>query len=121
MSKKLFTMWFDPKGNLISRATDWIIKKVHAKSEEGENFQDNLKFLNVNDGGTSTAGRTWFVSEKTGRKYSMFVDDFDKAIRSNLFVNNHIKGQFKFVKRGQSQAIALVLECEPPEIEVDVW
>lgn len=121
MSKKPFTMWFDSKGNLLSRAADYIKKRSHAKSEEGVDFTDSMKFIMVNDGGSSTAGRAWFVSETTERKYSMFVDDFDRCIRANAFVNNHIEGTFKFVKRGLSQAISLVLEEEPPEIRFDLW
>jgi hypothetical protein len=114
-------MWFDKKGNLLSRASDYIKGQTKAKSEEGNDFKDSMKFIRVVDGGQSTAGRVWFVSETTGRKYSMFLDDFDLAIRSDLFINNSVKGTFKFVKRGQSQAIALVLEKQPPEIELDLW
>lgn len=121
MNKKPFTMWFDNKGNLLSRAVDYIKRQTHAKSEEGVDFKDNMMFIRVNDGGQSTAGRAWFMSETTERKYSMFIDDFDVAIRANAFINNHIEGTFKFVKRGQSQAIALFLEQEPPEVRLDLW
>lgn len=121
MSKKLFTMWFDSKGNLLSRASDWIKRQTHAKSEEGKDFQDSMKFIRMNDGGQSTAGRAWFVSETTGRKYSMFIDDFDRAIRASAFIDLHLEGDFKFVKRGQSQAIALVLDQEPPDVPLDLW
>jgi hypothetical protein len=114
-------MWFDSKGNLISRAVDYIKKRSHAKSEEGIDFKDSMKFIFLSIGGQSTAGRVWFESETTERKYSMFLDDFDIAIRANAFINNHLEGTFKFVKRGQSQAIALILEQEPPEVRLDLW
>lgn len=121
MSKKAFTMWFDKKGNLLSRPTDYCKKQTNAKSEEGKDFKDSMNFLQVVDGGQSSAGRVWFISDTTGRAYSMFIDDFDLAIRSKSFINNQIKGTFKFVKRGQSQAIALVLDKQPPEVELDLW
>ncbi len=121
MSKKPLTVWFSSKGHLLSRAVDWIRRQAHAKSEEGTDFDDNMLYITANDGGQSTAGRVWFMSENTKRKYSMFIDDFDLAVRSNAFINNHIEGTFKFVKRGQSQAIALVLDQKPPEVELDMW
>lgn len=119
MSKKNLTMWFDDKGNLLSRAADYLKKRAHAQSKEGENFKDSMKFIHIYDGGQS-AGRVWFESENSKSKYSMFVDDFDRVIRSNAFINNHVEGTFKFVKRGQAQGIALILENEPPEIKLDV-
>lgn len=109
MAKKNLIVWFDDKGNLLTRVRPWVIQNQNAKSEDGKDFQDDMGYVRLMDGGQSHAGRVYLVSDKTNRQYSMFLDDFDAVIKAKLFVDNHIIGTFSFVKRGQSQAIKLVL------------
>lgn len=109
MNKPL-TVWFDDAGNLLLRADKWRINQ--AKSETAQDFTDLLVYDSIWDGGNS-AGRVMLVAT-SGRKYSMFLDDFDKVIKANKFINNQIEGTFRFVKRGQAQAIKLLLPLVPP-------
>lgn len=105
---KTLTVWFDDKGNLLESAKQWQIKRSNGKSETGRDFDDHFEYLRM-DSGLGTA-RAYFKSTATNREYSMFFDDFDDVIKAKQFINNQIVGKFRFVKRGQSQAIKLILE-----------
>lgn len=101
MSKPL-TMHFDNDGNLTLAAWRGV------RTEIAKDFQDRLEFLKL-DSGLGVA-RVHFQSTLTGRKYSMFIDDFNELILAKKFIDNQVEGTFRFIKRGQSQAIKLILE-----------
>lgn len=101
MSKPL-VMGFDSRGNLELRSWDC------AQTEIAKDFEDHFQYLKM-DNGTGVS-RVYWKSIRTGREYSMFISDFDEIILAKAFVNNQITGTFRFVKRGQSQAIKLILE-----------
>lgn len=112
MAKKLLTIWFNDKGNLVSVVRPWMLSggnNYNLKSEEGKDFSDRMEYVKVSDGGTSSAARLHLKSTMSGREYSMYLDDFHDVIMAKLFVDNHIEGDFRFVKKGTSQAIKLIL------------
>jgi hypothetical protein len=102
-------VWFSDKGDLLSSCKKWEISINHAKSETVEEFSDELIYLEMIDY-SQGAARVYFKSSSSGRKYSMFLDDFNKAILANAFNNNSLTGTFRFVKRGVAQSIKLVLQ-----------
>jgi hypothetical protein len=103
---KPLTMWFDDKGNLLLSAYKW--SRGTGKTEIAKDFDDHFDYLRM-DSGLGMA-RVHFKSVVTGREYSMFIDDFNDLIRARRFNNNQVEGKFRFVKRGQSQTIKLILE-----------
>lgn len=109
MAKKPLTMWFDDKGDMIERAYDWIIKQRHGKSEEAKDFQDVMVYDHMSDGGNSVS-RVYFSSDRTSRKYIMFLRDFDEIIKAGLFKDNRVTGTFRFLKKGQAQGIKLLVK-----------
>ena len=115
MSKKALTIWFDDKGNMLSHGGGQYssyYSSSNYKSEEAKDFDDRMKYVNIIDY-TRGAARLHLESATTGRKYSMFIDDFHDAIIAKRFIDNHLEGTFRFVKRGTGQAIKLVLPKKP--------
>lgn len=77
-----------------------------SKTEVGNDFTEEMTYSHMYH---SSKPRVWLTSSK-GRKYCMFIDDFDEVIKANKFVDNKISGTFRFAKRGTAQSIKLVLE-----------
>lgn len=102
MNKPL-TIDFDYNGNMRLRGG-----YSGARTEIAKDFEDNFEYLKM-DSGLGVA-RVHFKSLNTGRQYSMFIDDFNELILAKRFNNNQVEGKFRFIKRGQSQAIKLIIE-----------
>jgi hypothetical protein len=109
MAKKPLTMEFSVNGYLLEHS--WCAPHLHSTSvfEEAKDFDDRIRYLKFRDY-SHGCSRALFESMTTGRQYTMFLDHFDQAITSLKFVDNHIEGTFRFVKKGTAQAIKLVLE-----------
>ncbi|MGE3320552.1 MAG: hypothetical protein AB7I18_14785 [Candidatus Berkiella sp.] len=115
MSKKPLKIAFDDKGNLIDQVTSWMLNPQSnyvLKFEDAQNFKDELVYSKIVDYSRGSA-RVYFKSAVSGRKYSMFVTDFDDVIKAEAFQNNRITGEFRFVKRGSAQAVVLIIEKAP--------
>lgn len=111
MSRKPLVIWFDDKGNMLSHGYGGhpqYAAQNNYKSEEAKDFDDILEFSDIYDYARGAA-RVHFVSIGSGRKYSMFVDEFSKLIKAKQFITNRVEGTFRFVKRGTAQSIKLVL------------
>ncbi len=111
MSKKALTIWFDDKGNMLSHGYGGhpqYAAQNNYKSEEARDFDDILEFSDIYDYSRGAA-RVHFISIHSGRKFSMFVDEFSKLIKAKHFINNRIEGTWRFTKRGTAQTIKLVL------------
>lgn len=115
MSKKQLTIWFDDKGNMLTQAS-YInpsnASQYNYKSEEAKDFDDSMEYVEIREY-TRKSTRIHLKSGTSGRKYSMFIEDFDLIVKANKFVNNRIEGTFQFIKRGSGQAIKLVLPKTP--------
>jgi hypothetical protein len=102
VSKKLLDIAFDQSGDLLMFSHSYAKSKI----EVGNDFSETMTYSNMYH---SSKPRVWFTSSQ-GRRYCMFIDSFDEAIKAHQFIDNKISGTFRFEKRGQAQAIKLVLE-----------
>ncbi|NJO03870.1 MAG: hypothetical protein HC880_21315 [Bacteroidia bacterium] len=109
MSKKPLTIWFEQNGDLSEHSVvAHLAAQYGYKSEEAKDFDDQMEYLNLSEF-RRRSGRVYFKSVTTGRKYSMYLDDFNAIIKANRFNDKKIEGTFHFVKRSSGQAIQLVL------------
>lgn len=94
---------------MIAHAGGWYCNNASQsgyRAELAEDFDDTLIFHKMFE---YKSARAYFRSEKSGRFYCMFLDDFDALLRLGLFQNNKITARFRFTKRGQGQGIKVVL------------
>lgn len=108
MAKKELLVWFDAKGNMLDQAYNYGSNNTQGyKSEVAKDFDDSMKFLKVEEYRRKNA-RVLLQSATTGRKYEMFIDDFNDVLTKDRLVNLHIEGTWHFIKKGTGQAIQLV-------------
>ncbi len=119
MANKTLMIWFDDKGDMLVEAGtfDSMNKAITSwgathKYEEAKDWDDHLVFIKIQEYRRKNT-RVVLSSAVTGRTYSMFVDDFNKILQAKRFINNEIKGTFRFIKKGSGQAIRLVLPLSP--------
>ncbi len=115
MARKPLTIWFDDKGNMLTQAGSWTANTASSrgyKSEEAKDFDDCMVLVRLNEYYRKNT-RVVLQSTTTGREYSMFIDDFNKALAAKRFNHLHMTGTWRFIKRGEGQAIQLVLEDKP--------
>lgn len=111
MSKKELTVWFDQNGNLLEQAYNWGANAATYgyKSEVAKDFQDTMKVVKIQEYRRKNA-RVHIQSVSSGRKYFMFVDEFNKVLEKNRLQNLHIDGVWRFIKKGTGQALELVID-----------
>lgn len=112
MSKKQLTIWFDKNGNLLTQGYENTYNQ-HT-SELAEDFHDSMQFLRIQEYHKKNT-RIILRSVKSGRHYSMFVDDFNDAHFLNKFIDYHLTGTWRFIKKGTGQAVRLVLSSAEEE------
>jgi len=98
-----FQVSFDSNGNLNRNDHDSGFKQKNSI------FNDTLEYigyLKARPGGNSYLQ---FISIFSGRKYHMFISDFNDVILAKRFVDNKVFGNFYFVRKGNSQGIKLIL------------
>lgn len=106
MSKKVLTIWFDSKGNMLDQGS--YSNNYGHKSEEAKDFDDSMEFIKLQEYRQKNT-RVILKSATTGRKYSMFADDFNDVLLKKKINNLRVEGTFRFIKKGSGQAIKLVL------------
>jgi hypothetical protein len=111
MSKKILQIWFDNKGKMLERATEWNTSNCF--SEPGEPFNDLLTFQDFYE---YKSPRVLFKSKATNKTYCMFLDAFKDIIKLKKFNNNQVSGTFTFTKKGQAQGIKLQLTMEERDL-----
>jgi len=114
VSKKELTVWFDQNGDLLMQGYSYspaVAASYGYKSEVAKDFRDTMKVLKIQEYRRKNA-RVHLQSVTSGRKYYMFVDEFNEVIQKNLIQNLHIDGTWRFVKKGTGQALEL-LEAKP--------
>ena len=111
MSKKELTVWFDQNGNLLEQAYNWGANAATYgyKSEVAKDFQDTMKVVKIQEYRRKNT-RVHIQSVSSGRKYFMFLDEFNKVLEKNLLQNRHIDGTWRFIKRSTGQALELVMD-----------
>ena len=108
MSKKPLTIWFEQNGDMLDQGYTYTNNAYGYKSEEAKDFDDQLEMIKLQEYYKKNT-RIILKSTTTGRKYSMFVDDFNAALDKKKFIDLRLEGTFRFIKKGSGQAIKLVL------------
>lgn len=108
MSKKELVVWFDQNGNMLEQAYNYAGNTGY-KSEIAKDFQDTMKVIKIQEYRRKNA-RVFIQSTVTGRKYFMFIDEFNKVIEKDRLQNLHIEGIWRFIKRSTGQALELVMD-----------
>jgi predicted ATP-grasp superfamily ATP-dependent carboligase len=112
VSKKPLTIWFNDKGDMLTQSSSNYGNRTD-KSEIAQDFDDRMQFVSLREYYRKNT-RVILKSTTTGREYSMFVDDFNKAHKAKKFIDLHLEGTWRFIKRGDGQAVILVLPPESP-------
>lgn len=107
--KAPLTIWFDSKGNMCDAGSDCMKGNTDYKSEPNDVFSDSLEFEEM----STYYPRVWLKSTMSGRKYCMFLGDFENVLKNKLFNDNLIKGNFTFTKKGQAQGVKLLIAKAP--------
>lgn len=108
MSKKELTVWFDQNGNMLEQGYNYS-NNMGYKSEIAKDFKDTMKVTRIQEYRRKNA-RVFLQSTVTGRKYFMFIDEFNKVIEKDRLQNLHIDGTWRFIKKGTGQALELVID-----------
>jgi len=109
VSKKQLVIWFDQNGDMSDHSiVAHLAPQYGYKSEDAKDFDDQMEYNELHEF-RKRSGRVYFKSTTTGRKYTMYLDDFNKLIKAGKFNNNRIEGTFHFIKKSSGQAIQLVL------------
>ena len=95
---------------LVSRGIGWQDYKYIAKCNgfvevQNYQFEDTLEYNGYSRG--RSAAYLNFVSKVTGRKYTMFLTDFD-TYAVNKMEKGIIQGWFTFSKRGKNFGLTIV-------------
>lgn len=112
---KEFDVMFTPDGdlNLNSRVYQYGNANTGYYTEKNSVFPDELEYY---DYFGASGGNSYmeFISLKTGRKYHMFMSDFDDVLLEKRFQDNKIVGLFFFCRKGSRQGIRLFLDPVVP-------
>lgn len=111
MSKKgPLMIWFDQNGNLLEQAygnSSYYANQGY-KSEEAKDFDDSMEVIKLQEYRRKNT-RVLLQSVISGRKYTMYADDFNTLLEKKKVHNLLIEGTFHFVKKSSGQAVKLVL------------
>jgi len=110
--KQPLTIYFNSNGDMCDYISSWAVKNSTSKYSPviAQNFKDRLDFDHMYG---YRAGRAIFKSATSGRTFYMFLRDFEEVIKSRLFIDNAIDGEFQFIKKGQAQGIKLIINKTP--------
>lgn len=110
-----FKVAFTDTGNLCLGQYSWMDSPQYAghyKWEDNTSFTDMFEYTGYH-GASGGNSHIEFKSTQTGRTVNMFMSDFDQVIKEKRFVDNKIIGLFCYCKKGQKQAVRLILEDNP--------
>ena len=110
-----FEVMFTPDGDLSlsSKVYHYGSGKSACFTEKNSVFPDELEYYNY-FGASGGNSYMEFISLKTGRKYHMFMSDFDDVLLEKRFQDNKIVGLFFFCRKGSRQGIRLFLDPVVP-------
>lgn len=109
MSKKPLVIWFESNGDMLDQGYNYATNTQGYKSEEAKDFTDSMELVKFREFYKKNT-RAVFRSTISGRKYSMFVDDFNVLLEKKIVNNLQVTGTFRFLKKGSGQAIKLVIQ-----------
>lgn len=105
-AKGVFKVYFDLNGDLLDRLYSWQQPGSY-KEEDNHVFQDRLEYAGYYGSHIS------FKSLTTGRKYGMFMSDFNTMMLAHKLDRNVIDGEFTFTKKGRVQGLKMILPKNP--------
>lgn len=94
MAKGNYQIPFDKNGNQMSYGDEWFSPTWKDNYE----FKDRLEYYGYGRGRSSITMD--FKSTTDGKRYSMFISDFDDIVCD--LENGIIEGKFTFVKKGRN-------------------
>jgi len=114
---------FDKDGNLMETYWEppdpskpppsWTTGPKGLKYEPNCIFSDTFEFVRCYP--TKGSAHFLFRSLNTGRKYSMFLSDFEDVMKGKRLIDGHkLQGEFTFCKRGISQGVRMIIEDQDP-------
>jgi hypothetical protein len=106
-TKGVFKVYFDSNGDLLHRLYYWQQQQGNYKEEDNHVFTDQLEYTGYFGSHIS------FKSVMTGRKYHMFLSDFDAMMKAKKMRDNLIEGEFTFTKKGRVQGFKMILPPKP--------
>jgi len=106
-TKGVFKVYFETNGDLLHRLYYWQQQQGNFKEEDNHVFTDQLEYTGYFGSHIS------FKSLMTGRKYHMFLSDFDAMMKSKKMKDNIIEGEFTFTKKGRVQGFKMILPPKP--------
>lgn len=110
MSKKPLVIWFEANGDMLDQWYNYGTSNPQGyKSEEAKDFDDRMEIVRLQEYYRKNT-RVILKSTTTGRKYSMYVDDFNDALKKKKIIDLHIEGTFRFQKKSSGQTIKLLTE-----------
>lgn len=106
--KGIFKVYFNNDGDLLHRLFYYQQNNPGSyKEEDNHVFSDRLEYCGYFGSHIS------FKSTMTGRKYHMFISDFDKLMKAHKMQDNIIEGDFTFCKKGRVQGFKMILPPAP--------
>jgi len=106
-AKGIFKVYFDNNGDLLHRLYYWQQQQGAYKEEDNHIFQDRLEYIGY------SGSHITFKSLNSGRKYSMFLSDFNAMMLAKKLDNNIVEGDFTFTKKGVVQGFKMILSKTP--------
>ena len=80
-------------------------------------FEDTLRLLHTMRG--RSAAYFYFESQTTGKKYPMFLKDFEEVMKVKVINKGVVSGTWTFVKRGQNYGLTMTKE-QPKKVSEEV-
>ena len=105
-----FEVQFEGNGDLS--VFNYSSYSIGGKTEPNKIFSDTLEYVGY-FGSTGGNSHIKFKSINSGRKYHMFMSDFDDVLQAKRFINNQMVGLFTFCKKSNSQGMRLIFEDVP--------
>ncbi|HEX4375354.1 MAG TPA: hypothetical protein VHZ50_18760 [Puia sp.] len=106
----IFKVAFTLNGHLCDHYYDYMLNnKEKYLWEDSCSFADTLEYFSFSDS-TICNARIILKSISSNKRYCMFISDFDEILKSKLFVDNKIIGNFCFHRRGNAQGIKFIFE-----------
>lgn len=107
-TKGVFKVYFDLDGNLLYRLYYYQQQQPGSyREEDNHTFTDRLEYDSY------MGSHITFKSLNSGRKYHMFLSDFDKMMKQKKMDQNVIEGDFTFTKKGRVQGFKMILPAKP--------
>lgn len=105
MAKGQYQIPFDASGNLMEAVYGWS-NHNQVTWKDNYKFTDELEYVGYSQGRSSC--HIELKSTTDNRQYHMTIGDFHECVIKRRFVDNKIKEEFTFAKRGTHYMLTFV-------------